>query len=54
MSEMIAVVQMYIHIMKGKEVDISIRTPHDYLKLNHAYNIASKWMSDNNVIVNKV
>ena len=48
---MIATVQIYIHIMKGVEVDISIRDTRDLMLLTSAYTIAKNWMN-NNVIVN--
>lgn len=44
---MIAVVQCYIHIRKGVEVQIST-TNLDFPKLLHAYNIAQSWFNNNN------
>lgn len=47
-SEMIAVVQMYIHHRKDVEVQISIEHPSDIPKLIKAYNIALEWLQNNN------
>lgn len=47
-SEMIAVVQMYIHHRKDVEVQIAIEHPSDIPKLIKAYNIALEWLQNNN------
>lgn len=44
---MIAVVQCYIHVRKGVEVQISTFNL-DFPKLLHAYNIANDWFNNNN------
>ena len=48
-KQMMAYVQVYIHIRKNKEVNINIRDARDVLLLNQAYNIALIWMQNNNV-----
>lgn len=47
-NEMIAVVQMYIHHRKDVEVKIAIRDFSDIAKLTMAYDIAVKWLRENN------
>ena len=47
-EEMIATVQIYIHHRKNKEVKIVIRNARDILLLTKAYNIAVKWLNENN------
>lgn len=47
---MIAVVQCYIHVRKGVEVQISPFNL-DFPKLLHAYNIAQSWLNDNNATI---
>lgn len=46
-EEMIAIVQIYIHHRKDKEIQITIRNQRDVILLTKAYNIASKWLSEN-------
>ncbi len=46
---MIAYVQIYIHIRKEKQVDISITSARDIFLLNQAYNYAVEWMNENDV-----
>lgn len=47
---MIAIVQVYIHIRKGIEVQISVpKDKRQLLKLIEAYGYAKKWMEFNNV-----
>ena len=48
-KQMIAYVQVYIHIRKNKEVNINIRDTRDIFLLNQAYNTALIWMQNNNV-----
>lgn len=48
-KKMISIVQIYIHIRKGVEVDISIKNTIDLMKLSTAYKIANDWMVKNNV-----
>ena len=50
---MIAVVQLYIGMRKGKEVDINAETPQDFMLLTQAYNTANKWMIENNVTISR-
>lgn len=47
-EEMIAIVQVYIHHRKNKEVKIVIRDAKDVFLLTKAYNIAIQWLNDNN------
>jgi hypothetical protein len=47
-EEMIATVQIYIHHRKNKEVNIVIRNARDIFLLTKAYNIALRWLSENN------
>jgi len=49
LKQMIAYVQIYIHIRKEKQINISIQTPRDIFLLNQAYNYAREWMTENNV-----
>ena len=51
-TEMIAVVQMYIHHRKDVEVQIKIESLQDIAKLTPAYNIASEWLNQNGFILN--
>ena len=46
-SEMIAVVQMYIHHRKDVEVQIYIRDLRDVALLTEAYQIATEWLTNN-------
>lgn len=46
--EMIAVVQVYIHIRKGVEVKIKVTSPRDIMLLQLAYEAATEWMQANN------
>ena len=48
-KKMISIVQIYIHIRKGVEVDISVSNIKDMMLLSRAYNIATDWLSANNV-----
>ncbi len=48
-KKMIMYIQIYIHIRKGVEVDISIQNDSDIFKLTAAYNCAINWMNENNV-----
>ena len=45
---MISYVQIYIHIRKNIEVEISINDTRDLLLLQKAYQIAVNWMEQNN------
>lgn len=47
-EEMIATVQIYIHHRKDKEIQITIKNARDIVLLTKAYNIAVKWLNDNN------
>ena len=51
---MIAVIQLYIGIRKGVDVDIKITSPRDMIALTQAYSIASSWMRENNVKIQHV
>lgn len=53
-QRMIAVVQLYIGIRKGKEVEINIQTPQDFMLLSQAYSVANDYIIKNNVTINKV
>lgn len=53
-KKMVTVVQCYIGIRKGVDVDISIETPGDILLLSKAYEYAIGWMKDNNVSINRI
>ena len=46
-EEMIAIVQVYIHHRKNKEVQIKIENARDVILLTKAYNIAIKWLNEN-------
>lgn len=46
---MIAIVQIYIHLRKGQEVNISINNTKDLLLLSKAYGIAIDWINNNDV-----
>lgn len=46
-NEMIALVQCYIHICTGKEVNIKINNHRDIFLLKDAYQIAQGWMQLN-------
>lgn len=48
LEKMIAYVQIYIHIRKNREVEISINDTRDLLLLQKAYQIAVNWMEQNN------
>ena len=48
-KKMIAIVQLYIHIRKDKEVSISIKNTKDLLLLSKAYGIAIDWINNNNI-----
>ena len=47
-EKMIAYVQIYIHIRKNIEVEISINDTRDLLLLQKSYQIAVNWMEQNN------
>lgn len=49
MKKQIAIIQTYIHLRTGKEVNISINSVNDIILLNEAYSIAINWMNSNNV-----
>jgi hypothetical protein len=51
---MIAYVQVYIHIRKGIEVDISINNQRDVFLLQKAYHYAVEWMEQNNTTLTLV
>jgi len=46
-EEMIAIVQIYIHHRKGKEVQIEIRNARDIMLLTKAHSIALNWLNNN-------
>lgn len=50
---MITIVQCYIGIRKGVDVDININGISDLMLLSKAYNVANNWMVKNNVTINK-
>ena len=50
-NNMIAIVQLYIGMRKGKDVNISIRDTRDLMLLSKAYQVANNWMVNNNVTV---
>lgn len=52
-EQKIALIQVYIHAMKGVEVDISVTSSRDYFLLEHAYAIASLWAQANNIILHR-
>lgn len=46
-ANMIALLQVYIHIRKGVEVQIAMpQTKEDLIKLIQAHGYADKWLSD--------
>ena len=47
--EMIVAIQIYIHHIKDVEVQISPDLPKELTKLLRAYNVASEWLSKNQV-----
>jgi len=47
MTQMIALVQAYINHRTGKTVQISIRSPRDFMLLKKAYDIAVRWFEEN-------
>ena len=51
---MIAIVQLYIGVRKGVEVDIKINGILDIALLTKAYHIANNWMLDNNVSIKHI
>jgi len=46
-EEMIAIVQIYIHHRKDKEVQIQIRNGRDLILLQKAYTTAVNWLNNN-------
>jgi hypothetical protein len=46
-EEMIAIVQIYIHHRKGKEVKIAITSARDIMLLTKAHSIALNWLNNN-------
>jgi hypothetical protein len=46
-EQMIAIVQIYIHHRKGKEVQISINSARDIMLLTKAHSIALNWLNNN-------
>ncbi len=46
-EQMIAIVQIYIHHRKNKEIQIAIRNERDLILLTRAYNIANTWLTNN-------
>jgi hypothetical protein len=46
-EEMIAIVQIYIHHRKGKEVQIAITSARDIMLLTRAHSIALNWLNNN-------
>lgn len=46
-KKMIATIQIYIHHMKGVEVNIAPNLPRDIPKLMLVYGVASKWCNNN-------
>lgn len=48
-NKMISIVQIYIHIRKGVEVNVSVNNIKDMMLLSKAYNTASIWLDANNV-----
>lgn len=46
-EEMIAIVQIYIHHRKGKEVQIQINNARDIMLLTRAHSIALTWLNNN-------
>jgi len=53
-NKMIAVVQLYIGIRKGVDVNINITNQMDVMLLRTAYNTATNWMERNNVTISHV
>ena len=50
-KRMLAVVQLYIGMRKGVDVDINIRDARDLMLLSQAYTTATNWMNSNNVTI---
>lgn len=48
LEKMIAYVQIYIHIRKNVEIEISINGTRDLFLLQRAYQSAVTWMEENN------
>jgi len=46
-EEMIAIIQIYIHHRKGKEVQIKITSARDIMLLTRAHSIALNWLNNN-------
>ena len=53
-KRMIAILQIYIHLRKGIEVDINIRNMRDIILLKNAYDTAIGWMTENDVEINSL
>ena len=51
MNEMIAMVQVYIHIITDKQIKINVVNGHDLLLLKQAHMIAMNFFQTNNVKV---
>lgn len=57
LHQMIAVVQCYIHVRTGKEVDINMHQFNEaknHILLAKAYTIANNWFQENNGTVTKL
>jgi hypothetical protein len=50
-KEKIALIQVYIHHMKGVNVDIALRNQSDLALLELAFMSASRWANQNNVVL---
>lgn len=52
-SKMITVVQIYIHIRTGKEIEVNTNNL-NILLLSQMYNIASAWLEDQNASIQQI
>lgn len=52
-KQMIATVQIYIHIRTGKEVNIRVSGLMEMLQLKTAYDIALEWLQQNNTKIKR-
>jgi len=52
-NEMIALLQIYIHVMTGQQVNITPRMG-EAGALLAAYTVAAKWYSDNNIKITQI